>query len=59
MSFTCMAAGVGVGGLPGILSMQLGSIPMFAIAMLIALIVPIPVCFLLSRTGLKKFGNKS
>ena len=59
MSFNCMAAGVGVGGLPGILSMQLGSIPMFAIAMLIALIVPIPVCFLLSRTGLKKFGNKS
>lgn len=58
MSFNCMAAGVGVGGLPGILSMQLGSIPMFAIAMLIALIVPIPVCFLLSRTGLKKFGNK-
>ena len=58
MSFNCLASSVGVGGLPGILSMQLSSIPMFAVAMLIAVVVPIPVTILFAKTGLgKKFGK--
>lgn len=36
-----MANSIGIGGLPGILSIQPASMPMFAVAMLVSIIVPI------------------
>lgn len=45
-----MANAVGIGGLPGILSIQPKSMPMFAIAMLVAIVVP----FLLTIIFYKK-----
>lgn len=35
-----MANSIGVGGLPGILSIQTASIPMFAVAMIVAIVIP-------------------
>ena len=43
------ANAIGVGGLPGILSMQTQSIPSFALCILIAIAVPFALCFLVGR----------
>jgi len=51
---TTMANSIGVGGLPGILSIQVGSIITFAIAMLIAIAVPILLTMLFAKTKLNK-----
>lgn len=57
MFFVCKASSVGVGGIPGILSMKIESIPMFAIAMVIALVLPVLFTMILSKTKLNKFGK--
>lgn len=44
------ANAIGIGGLPGILSIQPKSMPMFAVAMLVAILVP----FLLTLVAYKK-----
>ena len=59
MLFVCKASSVGVGGIPGILSMKIESIPMFAIAMVIALVLPVLFTMILSKTKLNKFGKTS
>ena len=50
-----MANSIGVGGLPGILSMQTSSMLNFAIAMFIAIIIPFILTFLLGKRKLQ--GN--
>lgn len=57
MFFVCKASSVGVGGILGILSMKIESIPMFAIAMVIALVLPVLFTMILSKTKLNKFGK--
>lgn len=47
-----MANSIGVGGLPGILSIQTGSIPMFAIAMLAAIVVPFVLTVIVGKKKL-------
>lgn len=47
--FSCTANAIGVGGLPGILSMQPQSIPMYAVCMAIAVVVPFALCFIVGR----------
>jgi len=49
-----MANSIGVGGLPGILSIQTGSMITFAIAMLIAIAVPIVLTMIFAKTKLNK-----
>ena len=51
---TTMANSIGVGGLPGILSIQTGSMITFAIAMLIAIAVPIVLTMFFAKTKLNK-----
>ncbi|MCR8644667.1 PTS system trehalose-specific EIIBC component [Paenibacillus sp. N1-5-1-14] len=51
-----LAAGVGVGGLPGFISIIPKFIPMFLIGMVIAIIVPFGLTFLFSKS--KKLGNR-
>lgn len=45
-----MANSIGVGGIPGILSIQVPDILSFAIAMLVAIVVPIVLTFVLAKT---------
>ncbi len=51
-----MANSIGVGGLPGILSIQPQHMGKFAIAMLIAIVVPFGLTMILSKN--KKWANK-
>lgn len=48
-----MANSIGVGGLPGILSIQTASIPMFAVAMIAAIVIPFILTVIV---GKKKLG---
>jgi PTS system trehalose-specific IIC component len=56
VSTNTMANSIGVGGLPGILSIQTGSMLNFAIAMLIAIIIPVALTLVFSKTKLNKQG---
>lgn len=49
-----MANSIGVGGLPGILSIQTGSWLNFAIAMVIAIVIPIILTMIFAKTKLNK-----
>ena len=51
---TVMANSIGVGGLPGILSIQADSMLMFAVAMLVAIIIPFVLTIVFSKTKLNK-----
>ncbi len=44
-----MANSIGVGGIPGILSIQAQHIPMFAVAMLIAIVVPFGLTYVIGK----------
>ena len=54
VSMNTMANSIGVGGLPGILSIQTDSIFNFAIAMIIAIAVPIALTMIFAKTKLNK-----
>jgi len=54
VSMNTMANSIGVGGLPGILSIQTSSIINFAIAMVIAIVVPIALTMIFAKTKLNK-----
>ena len=54
VSMRVMANSIGVGGLPGILSIQTASMVSFAIAMLIAIVVPIALTMFFAKTRLNK-----
>jgi PTS system trehalose-specific IIC component len=45
-----MANSIGVGGIPGILSIQVADMISFAIAMIVAIVVPIVLTFVLAKT---------
>ncbi|MDT8860913.1 PTS system trehalose-specific EIIBC component [Alkalihalobacillus sp. MEB130] len=45
-----MANSIGVGGIPGILSIQVQHMLMFAVAMVVAIVVPILLTFVLAKT---------
>ena len=47
-----MANAIGIGGLPGILSIQPNSIPMFAVAMVVAIVVPFILTVVVGRKKL-------
>ena len=49
-----MANSIGVGGLPGILSIQIPSMLMFAVAMVIAIVVPFVLTVIVARKKLNK-----
>ena len=49
-----MANSIGVGGLPGILSIQTNSIPMFAVSMLVAIVVPFILTIIFAKKKLNK-----
>jgi PTS system trehalose-specific IIC component len=51
-----LAAGVGIGGLPGFISIIPKFIPTFLIGMVIAIVVPIVLTYLFSKS--KKLGNR-
>jgi len=51
------ANSIGVGGLPGILSIQTGSMITFAISMLIAIAVPIVLTMVFAKTKLNKMAE--
>ncbi|MCM3764556.1 PTS system trehalose-specific EIIBC component [Neobacillus niacini] len=53
-----MANSIGVGGLPGILSIQAKHMGMFAVAMVVAIVVPFILTFIFAKTGMKKFAFK-
>ncbi|WP_251550694.1 PTS system trehalose-specific EIIBC component [Neobacillus muris] len=53
-----MANSIGVGGLPGILSIQPKHMLMFAICMVIAIVVPFFLTIIFAKTGLKKLPFK-
>ncbi|MGD6842436.1 PTS system trehalose-specific EIIBC component [Bacillus infantis] len=53
-----MANSIGVGGLPGILSIQAQYIGTFAICMIIAIIVPFVLTTIFAKTGVKNFTFK-
>lgn len=53
-----MANSIGVGGLPGILSIQTNSMMNFAVAMAIAIVVPIVLTMVFAKTKLNKQANK-
>lgn len=53
-----MANSIGVGGIPGILSIQAQDMLMFALAMLIAIVVPFLMTVILSRTAMGKNAYK-
>jgi len=52
VSTNSMANSIGVGGLPGILSMQTASWGSFALAMLTAIIVPFVLTYLMGKRKL-------
>ncbi|PLR81384.1 PTS system trehalose-specific EIIBC component [Bacillus sp. V33-4] len=51
-----MANSIGVGGLPGILSIQAGHWLMFAVATLVAIVVPIILTIVFANTRMNKFS---
>jgi len=53
-----MANSIGVGGLPGILSIQAKFIPEFAIAMVVAIVIPVILTVLFSRLNMGKVSLK-
>ena len=53
-----MANSIGVGGLPGILSIQPKYMAMFAVCMLIAIVVPFILTNIFAKIGVKKFSLK-
>jgi trehalose PTS system EIIBC or EIIBCA component len=53
-----MANSIGVGGLPGILSIQAPDWAMFSVAMLVAIAVPFILTVIFAKTGMKKFAFK-
>jgi trehalose PTS system EIIBC or EIIBCA component len=53
-----MANSIGVGGLPGILSIQPQHMVMFAIAMAVAIVVPFILTVIFAKTGMNKFSFK-
>ncbi|WP_066304970.1 PTS system trehalose-specific EIIBC component [Bacillus sp. FJAT-29814] len=53
-----MANSIGVGGLPGILSIQAKHMGMFGVAMVVAIVVPFILTFIFAKTGMKKFAFK-
>ncbi|MED3623926.1 PTS system trehalose-specific EIIBC component [Neobacillus thermocopriae] len=53
-----MANSIGVGGLPGILSIQAQHMIMFAVAMLVAIVVPFLLTIVFAKTGMNKFSFK-
>ncbi|MCR5230718.1 MAG: PTS system trehalose-specific EIIBC component [Solobacterium sp.] len=55
-AFSCEASAIGVGGLPGILSMKPYSMGMFAVCMLIALCVPFVLTVMFGRKRLTPEG---
>ncbi|MEH7356099.1 PTS system trehalose-specific EIIBC component [Neobacillus drentensis] len=53
-----MANSIGVGGLPGFLSIQPQHMMMFAIAMVVAIVVPFILTIIFAKTGMNKFSFK-
>lgn len=53
-----MANSIGVGGLPGILSIQAQHMIMFAVAMVVAIVVPFLLTIVFAKTGMNKFSLK-
>ena len=53
-----MANSIGVGGLPGFLSIQPQHMMMFAVAMLVAIVVPFILTIIFAKTGMNKFSFK-
>ncbi|SDN40692.1 PTS system trehalose-specific EIIBC component [Bacillus sp. OK048] len=53
-----MANSIGVGGLPGFLSIQPQHMMMFAISMLVAIVVPFLLTIVFAKTGMNKFSFK-
>lgn len=53
-----MANSIGVGGLPGFLSIQPQHMMMFAIAMLVAIVLPFILTVIFAKTGMNKFSFK-
>lgn len=53
-----MANSIGVGGLPGILSIQPQHMIMFSVAMLIAIVVPFLLTIVFAKTKMNKFSFK-
>lgn len=53
-----MANSIGVGGLPGILSIQAQHMLMFALCMLVAIIVPIILTFIFAKSNMGKVSFK-
>ncbi|MED4206476.1 PTS system trehalose-specific EIIBC component [Neobacillus mesonae] len=53
-----MANSIGVGGLPGILSIQPQHMAMFSVAMVVAIVVPFLLTIIFAKTGMKKIAFK-
>ena len=53
-----MANSIGVGGLPGFLSIQPQHMMMFAIAMVVAIVVPFILTIIFAKTEMNKFSFK-
>jgi PTS system trehalose-specific IIC component len=53
-----MANSIGVGGLPGFLSIQPQHMMMFAICMAVAIAVPFILTIVFAKTGMNKFSFK-
>ncbi|MBS4211193.1 MULTISPECIES: PTS system trehalose-specific EIIBC component [Neobacillus] len=53
-----MANSIGVGGLPGILSIQAKHMAMFGVCMIIAIVVPFLLTNIFAKTGMNKFSLK-
>ncbi|MEH7072721.1 PTS system trehalose-specific EIIBC component [Neobacillus drentensis] len=53
-----MANSIGVGGLPGILSIQAQHMMMFAIAMVLAIVIPFILTLVFAKTRMNKFSFK-
>ncbi|GHH99152.1 PTS system trehalose-specific EIIBC component [Neobacillus kokaensis] len=53
-----MANSIGVGGLPGILSIQPQHMAMFAISMAVAIVIPFILTMIFAKTGIKKIAFK-
>ncbi|MBE4907318.1 PTS system trehalose-specific EIIBC component [Bacillus luteolus] len=53
-----MANSIGVGGIPGILSIQVQDMLLFALAMLVAIVVPIVLTFILAKTKMGENAYK-
>ncbi|MGL4335288.1 MAG: PTS maltose transporter subunit IIBC, partial [Turicibacter sp.] len=48
-----MANAIGIGGLPGILSIKPASMGMFAVAMVVAIVIPFIITIILGKKKLK------